>query len=239
MRIGHAAMDESGGTAGALCGDQTGREICVRAWYASPWDTVLRCRDAAMRARAAAYMEAICADAHFGYSQKNRWTGYESIRKNGGAVAGAAGDFDCSSLCLACYALAGMPFPTVYGYTGNMAEILRRTGLFDVLTEPKYLTGPEALLRGDILLNTKSHAAMALDDGAGAYPLPTLRRGDRGELVTAAQLLLLRRGQKLEKYGADGEFGAETEAAVRALQSAHGLAQSGEIAPEVWEVLLG
>ena len=239
MKIGNASADERGGVTGAAAGDQTGREICVRQWYPSPWDTVIRCRDKAMRERAAAYMEAICADAHFGYSQPNRWTGYESIRKNGGTVAGAAGDFDCSSLCLSCYALAGMPFPVVSGYTGNMAEIMRRTGLFDVLTEPKYLTGPEALLRGDILLNTKSHAAMALEDGAGAYPLPTLRRGDGGELVTAAQLLLLRRGQTLPRWGADGDFGSETQTAVQALQSAHGLAQSGEITPETWEVLLG
>ena len=239
MRIGNAAADELGGIAGAAPGDQTGREICVREWYASPWDTVLRCRDAAMREKAAEYMEAICADAHFGYSQVNRWTGYESIRRNGGAVAGAAGDFDCSSLCLACYALAGMPFPVVYGYTGNMAALMCKTGLFDALTEPEYLTKPDALLRGDILLNTKSHAAMALDDGAGSYPLPSLRRGSRGELVTAAQLLLLRRGQKLPEYGADGDYGAETEAAVRAMQAAKGLAADGVVARETWEVLLG
>ena len=49
MRIGNAAADELGGIAGAAPEDQTGREICVREWYASPWDTVLRCRDAAMR----------------------------------------------------------------------------------------------------------------------------------------------------------------------------------------------
>lgn len=239
MKIGHASADELGRSVGAVPGDQTGREICVRDWYSSPWDAVLRCRDAAMREKAAQYMEAICADAHFGYSQGNRWAGYESIRKNGGRVAGAAGDFDCSSLCLACYALAGMPFPVVYGYTGNMAEIMRKTGLFDVLTERRYLAGPDALERGDILLNTKSHAAMALENGAEAYPLPTLRRGDRGELVTAAQMLLLRRGQRLENYGADGEYGAETERAVRALQTAHALAADSVIARETWEVLLG
>jgi peptidoglycan hydrolase-like protein with peptidoglycan-binding domain len=38
--------------------------------------------------------------------------------------------------------------------------------------------------------------------------------GSKGSAVTHLQLALLRGGQELPKYGADGDFGAETRAAV-------------------------
>ena len=45
--------------------------------------------------------------------------------------------------------------------------------------------------------------------------LPTLRKGSKGEPVRALQALLILRGQKLTTYGADGDFGGETEIALR------------------------
>jgi len=41
-RIVHAAGNERGGISGGTPGDQTGAEICERAYYNSPWDCVLR-----------------------------------------------------------------------------------------------------------------------------------------------------------------------------------------------------
>lgn len=46
--------------------------------------------------------------------------------------------------------------------------------------------------------------------------LPTLRKGSKGEPVRALQALLILRGQKLTAYGTDGDFGNETEIALRA-----------------------
>jgi Tfp pilus assembly protein FimV len=46
--------------------------------------------------------------------------------------------------------------------------------------------------------------------------LPTLRKGSKGEPVRALQALLILRGQKLTTYGTDGDFGSETEIALRA-----------------------
>lgn len=44
--------------------------------------------------------------------------------------------------------------------------------------------------------------------------LPTLKRGSSGEDVGTLQHLLLARGQKLPKFGADNDFGGEVEAAL-------------------------
>lgn len=41
-RIVHASANERGGATGGITGDQTGREICERAYFNYPWDCVLR-----------------------------------------------------------------------------------------------------------------------------------------------------------------------------------------------------
>ena len=66
---------------------------------------------------------------------------------------------------------------------------------------------------------------------------PTLRRGSKGEYVTLAQTMLMQRGYKLPKYGADGSFGAETQAAVKAFQQDWGLEADGIIGPDTWKML--
>lgn len=48
----------------------------------------------------------------------------------------------------------------------------------------------------------------------------TLRNGSKGADVTTMQTILLELGYKLPEYGADGDFGDETEAAVKAFQTA-------------------
>ncbi len=60
---------------------------------------------------------------------------------------------------------------------------------------------------------------------------PTLRRPATGELVKQVQA----------KIGvvADGDFGAKTEAAVRAFQQAHNLVPDGIVGPKMWAVLDG
>lgn len=66
---------------------------------------------------------------------------------------------------------------------------------------------------------------------------PTVKRGAIGAHVTAMQLLLLDAGYRLRKYGADGDFGAETEEALKAYQLAHGLAADGICGPKTWAQL--
>jgi N-acetylmuramoyl-L-alanine amidase len=65
----------------------------------------------------------------------------------------------------------------------------------------------------------------AKDDGL-------LRRGDKGPAVKELQQKLIKAGEKLPRYGADGDFGAETEQAVKAFQARHGLAVDGIAGPK-------
>ena len=66
---------------------------------------------------------------------------------------------------------------------------------------------------------------------------PTLRRGDSGPYVTLAQTELIQRGYDLGSYGADGKFGAKTEAAVKAFQRDWGLVEDGIIGSKTWAML--
>lgn len=165
--IGHASIDENGTIQGRTPGDQTAKEVCTRNWYNKPWNVYLECLDDTMAEKAAGFMEEICADADFGYSQPNRWKGYNSIINNGRKVAGAKGDFDCSSLVLSCYILAGLSIAAT-GYTGNMKSILVGTGKFKAYTDAKHISSDAYAKRGGIYLSEGSHVVMALGKGKNA-----------------------------------------------------------------------
>jgi peptidoglycan hydrolase-like protein with peptidoglycan-binding domain len=64
---------------------------------------------------------------------------------------------------------------------------------------------------------------------------PLVRRGDDRHPVKSLQRLLRAHGADLE---ADGIFGPITDAAVRAFQSANGLAVDGIVGPMTWPVLI-
>lgn len=57
--------------------------------------------------------------------------------------------------------------------------------------------------------------------------LPMLQRGDKGEYVKALQILLIGRGYSCGSWGADGDFGGGTEAALQKFQADHNLYADG------------
>lgn len=61
-----------------------------------------------------------------------------------------------------------------------------------------------------------------------SLPLPPLRHGMQGEPVQALQRRLLQLGYRLPIYGADGKYGLETAAALRAFQHVTGLPPTGQ-----------
>ena len=65
----------------------------------------------------------------------------------------------------------------------------------------------------------------------------TLKKGSKGEAVKKLQQRLLDLGYKLPKYGADGDYGNETVAAVKAFQKDWGLKQDGIAGPETQKLL--
>ncbi|MFC3523118.1 peptidoglycan-binding protein [Marinococcus halophilus] len=68
---------------------------------------------------------------------------------------------------------------------------------------------------------------------------PTLRPGDKGPSVARMQQMLLDAGEKLPLYGTDGDFGEETENAVRSFQKSQNLTVDGIVGPNTWEALEG
>jgi len=66
---------------------------------------------------------------------------------------------------------------------------------------------------------------------------PTLRRGDSGPYVTLMQTDLVKRGYDIGKTGADGKFGKQTEAALKAFQRDAGLVADGVCGPLTWAAL--
>lgn len=67
----------------------------------------------------------------------------------------------------------------------------------------------------------------AADSLPGAYGQRTLRRGMAGGDVAALQTDLIGLNYSCGRWGADGEFGAATESALRAFQRDHGLREDG------------
>lgn len=175
IKIGHASSDEERKAHGGKAGDQTGGEVCIREWYPSPWDTVLRFKDAAKAEKAAKAMEAACANDNIGYDQYQRNTLLGQAKACGWDLSKITVpcETDCSALVSVCAQAAGIDIPYTSGnapWTGIMAAQFMSTGEFEELREAKYLTTDAHLLRGDILLRTSGHTAMALENGAEATP---------------------------------------------------------------------
>ena len=84
------------------------------------------------------------------------------------------------------------------------------------------------------------------NDGAAVIAPPTnytlgsrlLKKGMEGADVKAMQELLLQLGYGLPKYGADGDFGSETEAAVLAFQKAEELEEDGKYGDKTHAALM-
>lgn len=66
-----------------------------------------------------------------------------------------------------------------------------------------------------------------------------LKRGSVGAQVKTLQRLLLTMGYDLGRYGADGDFGNKTDAAVRLYQKSNGLIVDGAVGKNTWSKILG
>ena len=68
--------------------------------------------------------------------------------------------------------------------------------------------------------------------------LPMLSKGSKGDSVRALQILLIGYGYSCGKWGADGDFGGDTEAAVKAYQKKNKLDVDGIVGSATWGALL-
>lgn len=69
--------------------------------------------------------------------------------------------------------------------------------------------------------------------------LPVLQKGSKGDSVKALQILLIGYGYSCGKWGADGDFGADTKDAVCKYQKSKGLVVDGIVGDLTWSKLLG
>lgn len=262
VKIGHASADERGKASGGTGGDQTGKEVTTRNWYNGGWHTVLRPKSAALAEKSAKACEDACANKSIGYDQHGRNTLHAQARAAGYDLSLIADpcECDCSSLMHVCAMAGGARLS--YGSNGlttrNMVSGFVGSGDYTKLTESKYLTSDQYLMRGDILvknghtvmvLENGSKAEAAPDSGTGYKPeivtiyysvrLPVLQKGMENEAVRSMQQLLMAKGYEMPRYGADGEFGGETENALLLYQEDMNLEPDAKCGKETWSALLG
>ena len=169
IKIGHASKDENNKYANGKSGDQTGKEVCIRTWYAAGWNVVLRPKNKTLAEKSALACEKACANSNIGYDQNQRNTLYKyakDVKFDLSKVAEKC-ECDCSSLMHVCAISSGANL--TYGangfFTGNMVNGFIKSGDYEKLTEGKYLTSDTFLMRGDILVRESGHTAMVLENG--------------------------------------------------------------------------
>lgn len=172
--IGQASINEKGTINGGNLGDQNGKEVYTREWYAYNWHTLFRPKSKDVAEKIAKTCEAICKNDNFGYGQWERATAYnlcKAVNWDCSKVTTKC-NLDCSELVAICCCAAGANVPSNL-YTGNQTSLLKATGKFDIYTDKKFLSVCDYVQRGDILLASE-HTVIVLSDGAKAVkPVPT------------------------------------------------------------------
>jgi peptidoglycan hydrolase-like protein with peptidoglycan-binding domain len=199
---------------------------------------VLRYPDIAVGLKIADLGCAAALNDKIGYDQWQRTTYWTQLQKAGydpsnitvaceeDCTAGVTANVKAVGYLMDIKTLQNLPTDT---YSGNMRSRFVAAG-FKALTASKYLISPNYLLPGDILLYEGHHAATNITYGKDVRPSQPdtapieqpkgLHKGDEGSAVTKLQILLLKWNPKcLPKYGIDGDFGSETEKAVKAFQA--------------------
>lgn len=167
VMIGHASIDENGKAVGGAAGDQTGKEVCIRAWYSKPWTCVIRPKDSTVAEKIAKAMEQACANDKIGYDQGQRTTLFTQALACGWNLSKITVpcETDCSALVAVCVNAAGISVSKDI-YTGNEKSALLATGKFEAYTSSDYTGSSAKVKRGDILLGS-GHTAIVLSTGSG------------------------------------------------------------------------
>ena len=225
--VGSARIDENGKTSGGKAGDQTGKEVCTQAYYmhSKGW-YALRAKSVAHANALAAAMREACANDKIGYDQNERNSVITQLKKYGSlSKIATATECDCSSLVHACIIQAtGKDVGNMT--TANLATTLENSGLFDT---KKNVTGESMLYNGDILVTkTKGHTVIVVSGRARTETKSYLSKGDKGDAVRTMQTMLIACGYSCGKYGADGDFGNDSDKALRKFQKDYDLTVDGK-----------
>lgn len=257
VTISSARIDERGKTSGGKAGDQTGKEVSAQNWYkhSKGWRTLV-CTIPGAGNLIAECMELAYKDPQIGYDQNQRNTLWNALKDVGCDVRKLqkAVETDCSALVRLCVAYAlfklgkiKTPAEIEDFITSTLANKLLATGFFKELTGSKYNDQSAYLQRGMIqVTRTKGHVIVVLTNGSKAGATPEaetvyklgdriLKNGMEGPDVKEMQGMLLELNPKkynLGSWGADGDFGDQTEIAVRRFQGDHGCVVDGQVGPK-------
>jgi hypothetical protein len=197
-------------------------------------------------------MERACANSHIGYCQTHRGTLYNAAKEVGFDPGRVTADVetDCSALVRVCCAYAGISLDNFT--TATEVSVLTASGKFQKLTDSKYTTGSDYLVRGDILVTkTSGHTVVVLTDGEkiaastaaqktegfNVATLNLIKNGSTGNQVRSLQILL--NGKNAAGLTVDGDCGVKTVAAIKAYQAKNGLTVDGQCGAKTWAKLLG
>lgn len=167
IRVGHASASEKG-TVNGTKGDQTGGEVCTRAWYSKPWDFMAVHPDESVRERHAQAVEAACANDNIGYGQSDRNT-LNPLAKAVGYDLSKVGKCNCDCSSLQNVAAVASGSGATYGSNGwttsTMKSALQKLG-YKIITDATYLTSSSYCVRGAVYVKISSHTVCGLDNGA-------------------------------------------------------------------------
>lgn len=246
VKISNCGHDENGRYAGGQAGDQTGTEYQIINWYNRPWLCVLRFEDQEVAALIAEMATQAANNNMIGYDQgtagnsNDRYTFWEQLAANGydPSKIKKPCETDCSQSTASIVKAVGyrlnkpkLKAVSIYLTTYNMRSAFKTAGA-KVLTDQKYLTSGTCLKPGDILLNDNHHVAIAVSGDASSNATPAkknyLEKGDTGSEVTTMQKRLIKVGYSCGAAGADGDFGSDTDSALRKFQKDNGLTVDGQ-----------
>ena len=158
--LSNCGHDENNRYHGGKPGDQTGEEWRLCNWYDKTWHFVLRHPDPKVREMMATMAEQAAENDLIGYNQDERTTFWKHLQAsaynpsqitipcNADCSSGVAAIAKATGYRLGIDALRDLS-PDIY--TGNEKEVFEKAG-FTVLTDPKYRTSDQYLIRGDVLL---------------------------------------------------------------------------------------
>ena len=184
-----------GGDPSYTPGNQTGRELAQGSWYNGGWTLLLRPKSPTVAERIAAAAETGVKNMNIGYGQADRNTARAQAKLHNMRLdlIDKPCNCDCSSFVSLCAEIAGAIGEAQYSggnapWTGNMREKFTGSGAFEALTEGKYLTSPDYLRRGDILVNEPAatgHTVVVTGNGPLSQAAADSSPAEQGSLSAA------------------------------------------------------
>lgn len=251
-----ASIDENGKIAGGEAGNQSGKELNTRTVYSSssnPWFSVVA-RDPRVLAEINRQAKAAVANPYIGYDQDQRNTLLIQARKVGWDLSKivVSCETDCSAfdgvlaICAtyrilgqaagdavynALYEGSNLPatsnFKEKFGKLGEYFEI--RSGMSTTLGAFNCRNG-HAVTTVDALV-TAGKLSSGTSVGSSLASTKYSCKGWTGEEVKRIQQALEAKGYSVGDAGIDGDFGDDTDAAVRRFQDNRGLEVDGIVGP--------